>query len=95
MDNLDTNATPVVTRTTGKLNGRGYSLVTFKGGRTEVYEDYADQPGLPRFLGYMGDILPHFPAIFARDLAPLMNEHAEAHAAYWDAYLPGAATWFN
>ena len=95
MENLTASANPTLTRTTGTLNGRGYELATHQGGRTEIYEDYSDAPGLPCFLGYLDALLPHFPATFARDLAPLLAAHEAAHLDHWATFLPGAESWLH
>lgn len=95
MENLTTTANTTLTQTLGTLNGRAYELATYKGGRVELYEEYADQPGLRAFVGYADEVLPHLPATFARDLAPLFRAHHQAHADFWATYLPGAERWIH
>ena len=84
-----------LTRVLAEIDGRGIELARFKGGKIELYQDYADQPGLPQFIGYVEDVAHHIPAPFWRALQPALAALNEAHAAHWGAYLPGADKWLN
>lgn len=95
MEKIETSANEIHTRTFGVLRGRRYELVTYRGGRVEIYEEYSDIRGLSRFLGYVEDVLHHFPATYVRDLAPMFAAHAAKHAEFWGSFLPGADVWIQ
>lgn len=88
-----TTANRTLTTTRATIGGRRYEVVTYRGRRVELYEEYADQPGLLAFVGYLEEVLPLLPATAARDLAPLFEAHEKAHAAFWAEFLLGASTW--
>lgn len=94
MNAATTTTTETLTRTTAEINGRRYELATFKGGRTEVYVEYADEPGLMQFRGYYDDVCVSDRAT-AEVVHPLLSQHQAAHRAFWATYLPGAATWLR
>lgn len=73
------------------LRGREWEIATWKGGKTEVYREYADQPGLMQFLGYYEDVCRD--AQIAEQIQPTVMAHLAAHGNYWRSYLPGAEVW--
>ena len=86
--------TETLTRTATEINERAYELVTFKGGRTEVYVEYADEPGLMQFRGYYDEVCVSDRAT-AEVVHPLLSQHQAAHRDFWATYLPGAASWLR
>jgi hypothetical protein len=59
-----------------------WELCNFNGGKTEVYREYPDTPGLFEFLGYVEDgVFHHLPSREAADLAPVLEAHEAARAA--------------
>lgn len=89
-----TTTTETLTRTAAEINGRRYELATFKGGRTEVYVEYADVPGLMQFRGYYDEVCVNDRKL-AEVIHPLLSQHQTAHRDFWATYLPGAATWLR
>jgi hypothetical protein len=67
-------------------SGTACELTRFRGGRTELYQEYQDQPGLMQFVGYLADVEHHLPAGDARAIAAANWALCEAH----DAYLAGS-----
>lgn len=69
-----------------------WELVTYKGGKVEVYRGYADQPELMQFLGYYEDLC-------ATEIGALIHskvvKHVEEHRNYWRKFLPGAVSWVS
>jgi hypothetical protein len=84
----------ILTSTETVINGAAWEVVTHKGGRTEVYREYADIAGLPQFLGYYEDICRDDEV--AEAIQPVVVAHLQAHREFWRTnYLPGAECWFN
>lgn len=73
------------------LQGRDWEIATWKGGKTEVYQEYAEHPGLMQFLGYYEDVCRD--AQIAEKIQPVIVSHIKAHRDHWRSYLPGAAVW--
>lgn len=92
--NATTKTTETRTTTIANVNERAYELVTFKGGRTEVYVEYADEPGLMQFKGYYDEVCVNDRKL-AEVIHPLLSQHQAAHRVFWATYLPGAATWLR
>lgn len=70
-------------------------LVTFRGGKTEVYREYPDIPGLFQFLGYYEDLCVQGQSLLTHQIQPQISRHQRQCC---DAYqraglLPGAEAW--
>jgi len=73
-----------------------WEVTTFKGGKTEIYREYSDSPGLMQFLGYYDELcLSAAGTKLSETIQPTVVRHLEAHRAYWKSFLPGAATWLH
>lgn len=94
MNAATTKTAETRTTTIATINERAYEFVTFKGGRTEVYVEYADVPGLMQFRGYYDEVCVNDRKL-AEVIHPLLSQHQTAHRDFWATYLPGAATWLR
>lgn len=86
-----TTHTDTLSTTKTFINGVEWEVTTFKGGRTEIYSEYADNPGMMQFLGYYDDLCDD-PRI-AGTVQPTVVTHLQGHRDYWKQYLPGAVAW--
>lgn len=70
--------------------GINFELTTFRGGKLEVYREYADQPGMFEFLGYYQDLAS---SPVAAQVHPFIAAHQAVCRQACEGWLPGAAAW--
>jgi len=80
-----------LTTTKTTLRGREWEVATWKGGKTEIYREYEDAPGLMQFLGYYEDVCRD--AQITEQIQPVVVAHLLAFKTYWRSFLPGAEVW--
>ena len=91
---MATTTNEILTSTETTIDGTAWEVVTHKGGRTEIYREYEDIPGLPQFLGYYDELCRDTEV--AEAIQPAVVAHLLGHRDFWRTnYLPGAERWLN